>query len=188
MELVDTRDLKSLDRNIVPVQVRPRVPGFNMKKKWLIALYKSNEVKRVESNLSNQKFDFFLPKITINKINAKPKVELLFPGYIFVNTCLENYSALKYTKGIKNIIKFGDNISCISSEEIEAMQMVEETSKLDPIAPQLQIGQDVIIKKGSLAGSIVKVCSLPSKERVGILVSFLGSVRRVTISEKDLIF
>ena len=26
VELVDTRDLKSLDRNIVPVQVRPRVP------------------------------------------------------------------------------------------------------------------------------------------------------------------
>ena len=31
MELVDTRDLKSLDRNIVPVQVRPRVPPI-MKK------------------------------------------------------------------------------------------------------------------------------------------------------------
>ncbi len=29
VELVDTRDLKSLDRNIVPVQVRPRVPSFN---------------------------------------------------------------------------------------------------------------------------------------------------------------
>ena len=28
MELVDTRDLKSLDRNIVPVQVRPRVPSI----------------------------------------------------------------------------------------------------------------------------------------------------------------
>ncbi len=27
VELVDTRDLKSLDRNIVPVQVRPRVPS-----------------------------------------------------------------------------------------------------------------------------------------------------------------
>ena len=26
VELVDTRDLKSLDSNIVPVQVRPRVP------------------------------------------------------------------------------------------------------------------------------------------------------------------
>ena len=28
VELVDTRDLKSLDRNIVPVQVRPRVPNL----------------------------------------------------------------------------------------------------------------------------------------------------------------
>ena len=189
MELVDTRDLKSLDRNIVPVQVRPRVPSFNiMKKKWLIASYKSNEVKRVESNLSSQKFDFYLPKITLKKINASPKTEVLFPGYIFVNASLENYSALKYTMGIKNIIKFGDNIPCISNEEIEAMQMAEETSKKDPVASQIQIGQDVTIAKGSLTGSIVKVCSLSSKERVGVLLSFLGSVRRVTISEKDLIF
>ena len=188
MELVDTRDLKSLDRNIVPVQVRPRVPFDIMKKKWLIALYKSNELKRVESNLLNQNFDFYLPKITKKKINTNIKVEVLFPGYIFVNTSLENYSALKYTMGIRNIIKFGDNISCISDEEIEAMQMVEETSKIDPVVSQIQIGQDVMIANGSFAGSIVKVCSLPSKERVGILLSFLGSLRRVTIAEKDLFF
>jgi transcriptional antiterminator RfaH len=159
-----------------------------MKKNWLVATYKINEVRRVESNLSNQKFDYYLPKITIIKINSNPKVEVLFPGYIFVNTSLENYSALKYTMGIKNIIKFGENISCLSSEEIEAMQMAEETSKIDPVASQIQIGQDVIIAKGSLTGSIVKVCSLPSKERVGVLLSFLGTTRKVTIPEKDLIF
>ena len=68
------------------------------------------------------------------------------------------------------------------------MQMAKETSKRDPVASQIQIGQDVMIAKGSLAGSIVKVCSLPSKERVGVLLSFLGSMRRVNISEKDLIF
>jgi citrate lyase synthetase len=90
--------------------------------------------------------------------------------------------------GIKNIIKFGDNISIISDKEIAAMQMAEEASKIDPIASQIQIGQDAIIAKGSLAGSIVKVCSLPSKERVGILLSFLGSLRSITIPEKDLIF
>jgi transcription antitermination factor NusG len=89
--------------------------------------------------------------------------------------------------GIKNIIKFGNNISCISDEEFEAMKMVEETSKIDPVVTQIQIGQDVMISKGSFKGSIVKVCSLPSKERVGVLLSFLGSMRRVTILEKDLI-
>ena len=159
-----------------------------MKKIWLIALYKINEVKRVEKNLLNQKFDYYLPKITTKKINSKPKVEILFPGYIFVKTSFSNYSALKYTVGIKNIIKFGDNIPCLSDEEIEAMQMAEKTSKIDPVALQIQIGQDVTIAKGSLKGNIVKVCSLPSKERVGVLLSFLGSLRRVTILEKDLIF
>ena len=159
-----------------------------MKKNWLVATYKVNEVRKLERNLLNQKFDYCLPKITTKKINSNPKVEVLFPGYIFVNTSFENYSALKYTIGIRNIIKFGDNISCISDEEIEAMQIAEKKSIIDPIASQIQIGQDAIIAKGSLAGSIVKVCSLPSKQRVGILLSFLGSVRRVTIPEKDLIF
>ena len=159
-----------------------------MKKKWLVASYKVNEIKKVEINLQNQKFEYYLPKIITKKINSYPKEELLFPGYIFVNTSFENYSALKYTIGIKNIIKFGDNIACLSYDEIEAMQMAEATSKINPVASQIKIGQEVIIAKGSLAGSIVKVCSLPSKERVGILLSFLGSVRRVTISEKDLIF
>jgi transcription antitermination factor NusG len=159
-----------------------------MKKNWLVASYKINEVRRVESNLLNQKFDYYLPKITTKKINSYPKLEVLFPGYIFINTSFENYSALKYTMGIRKIIKFGDNISCISDEEIEAMQMVEETSKIDPVVSQIQIGQEAMIAKGSFAGNVVKVCSLTSKQRVDVLLSFLGSVRRVSIAEEDLIF
>jgi transcription antitermination factor NusG len=159
-----------------------------MKKNWIVATYKINEIKRVESSLVNQEFDYYLPKITTRKINSDPRVEVLFPGYIFVNTSSKNYSVLKYTMGIKNIIKFGDNISCISDEEINTMQMVEEISKKDPIASQIQIGQHAIIAKGSFKGSIIKICSLPSKKRVDVLLSFLGSTRKIAILEKDLIF
>jgi transcription antitermination factor NusG len=159
-----------------------------MKKKWLIALYKTNEVKRLESNLLNQNFDYYLPKITTKKINCDSKEEILFPGYIFINTSLENYTALKYTMGIKNIIKFGNNISCMSNIEIENMRMAEETSKMDPIVSQIKIGQDAIISKGSLKGNMVKICSLPSKKRVSVFLTFLGSMRRAIIPEKDLIF
>ena len=186
MELVDTRDLKSLDRNIVPVQVRPRVPRI-MKKNWLVATYKLNEVRRLETNLLNQKFKYYLPKINTKKINSKPKLEALFPGYIFVYTNYKNYSALKYTIGIKNIIKFGDKIAYISNEEIEAIQMAEERSKIHPVVSQIKIGQDVIISKGSLKGIIAKVCSLPSKDRVEVFLTLLGHIRKVTIPGKDLI-
>jgi transcription antitermination factor NusG len=159
-----------------------------MKKRWLVALYKINEVKRLEKNLLNQNFDYYLPKITTKKINSNPIKEILFPGYIFVNTNFEKYSALKYTLGIKDIIKFGDNISCISYEDIKSMQMVEKRSRIDPIASKLHIGQDAIITSGSLKGNIVKICSLPSNQRVGVFLNFLGTTRRATIPEKDLIF
>ena len=187
MELVDTRDLKSLDRNIVPVQVRPRVPHI-MEQNWLIASFKINEFKRVETNLLNQSFEYYLPKITTKKINSNPKEEALFPGYIFVKTSLENYSALRFTLGIKDVIKFGDNISTISDEDVNAFQIAEKSSKINPLSSQIQIGQDVCISRGSLKGSIVKICSLSSKKRVNVLLNFLGSIRMVSISEKDLIF
>jgi len=157
-----------------------------MKKKWLVASFKTNEVKRVEINLSNQRFDYYLPKITKKKINSKPKEEVLFPGYIFISTSFENYSALRYTVGIKNIIKFGNSISCISSQEIEAMRMLEKSSKIDPVTPKIEIGQDVTVSKGSFKGIVAKICSLPSKDRVNVFLSFLGSARRVTIPLKDL--
>ena len=157
-------------------------------KNWLVATYKINEIKRLEKNLFNQNFCYYLPKITTKNANSQPKEEILFPGYIFVNTSFKNYSALQYTIGIKNVIKFGDNISYISDQEIEAIQMTEKTSKLHPIASKIKIGQDALISKGSLKGTIVKICSLPYKERVGILLSILGSTRRVSILKKDLIF
>ena len=159
-----------------------------MIKNWIVATYKVNEISRLESNLSNQKFNFYLPKITIKKINSKPKVEVLFPGYIFVKTSFKNYSALKYTIGIKNIIKFGENIACVTDEDIKSMQMVEDRSKIVPVTEHIKIGQDVLVSSGSLKGSIVKICSLPSQGRVGTLLNFLGSLRKVDISEKDLVF
>lgn len=69
---------------------------------WIVATYKTKEVKRLEDNLSNQKFDYYLPKITTKKLNSKPKEEVLFPGYILVNTSLKNYSSCLINIGSNN--------------------------------------------------------------------------------------
>ena len=90
--------------------------------------------------------------------------------------------------GVKSIIKFGDNIACMLNEDIKAMKMAEQASKIDPVVSQIQIGQGARISKGSLKGNMVKICSLPSKKRVSVFLTFLGSMRRAIIPEKDLIF
>ncbi len=156
---------------------------------WLVASYKINEIQRLESNLMNQKFKYYIPRVTIKKKTyAKPKCEVLFPGYIFVNTSHENYSALRYTTGIKNIIKFGENISYMTDLQIKKIKNLEASSKLEPIISKVKIGQEALIAKGSFKGMVVKICSLPSKQRVDVLMSLLGSVRRVNISQNKLTF
>ena len=112
----------------------------------------------------------------------------MFPGYIFINTCIDRHSSVKHTKGIKNVIKFGDNIPYMTDEEIERISTMEESSRQKPLTGKIKIGQEVNIKKGSLKGNIARICSLPSKKRVGILLHILGSYRKIDISEKDLSF
>ena len=154
---------------------------------WLVASYKINEIKILEFNLLNQNFDYYLPRIRTKKTNFNPKNELLFPGYIFIHTSFEKYSTLKFTRGIKSIIRFGENISYISDEEIKKIMSIEESSKLKPIIPKIRIGQEALLVKDSFKGIPVKICSLSSKGRVNVLLSFLGSIRKVSIQQNELI-
>jgi transcription antitermination factor NusG len=105
---------------------------------------------------------------------------------VFVNIGLDNYAALKYTLGIRNIIKFGEKISCMSSEDIKSMQITEEASRLDPITAKIKIGQEAEIREGFFKGNLVKICSLASKKRVDVLIKFLGSSRKISIHEANL--
>lgn len=155
---------------------------------WFVASYKIKEIKTLEKNLKNQSIDYYLPKITKNKINNTLKEEVMFPGYIFIKTSINKFSAVKYTKGIRNIIKFGNNFSYISDKEIKILRGVELLSKSKPLNSKINIGGRVYIKSGSLKGNIAKINSLPSKERIEVLLYFLGSNRRAIIPQRDLAF
>ena len=63
-------------------------------KYWLVATYKINEIQSVESNLINQSFEYYLPKMVTKKYNNNPKEEVKFPGYIFIKTDIDKLNAL----------------------------------------------------------------------------------------------
>lgn len=155
--------------------------------KWFVASHKINELRKLEINLRNQKFDYYLPKIKIRKTKSHFIEEVLFPGYIFINTGIENISALQYTRGIKKVIKFGKNFSFMSNDEISSIKKIEEASRHNPISTNIYVGQEAIIKEGSLKGNLVKVCSLPANKRVDIFIHILGSKRSINMSLDDLL-
>tara|TARA_B100000886_G_scaffold332299_1_gene284852 strand:+ start:523 stop:999 length:477 start_codon:yes stop_codon:yes gene_type:complete len=155
-------------------------------KYWIVATYKINEIKRAESNLSNQNFNFYIPKINVKKLSSNFGEEVLFPGYVFINTKLEDYSLIKYTKGIKKVVKFGKSIPCLTDYEINSIKSIEKLSKRKPIIQKINIGQEVVVAGGPFKGTLVKICSLPSKDRIEVLLTFLGYLRRINILKEDL--
>ena len=155
-------------------------------KYWLVATYKINEIKRVESNLLSQNFDYYLPKIKVKKLNSCLKEEALFPGYIFINSRPENYALIKYTKGIKKVIKFGISIPHLTDNDIKSIKSIEKLSKKKPISSKAKIGQEAIILDGPFKGTLVKICSLPSKGRIEVFLTMLGYLRKVKILKEDL--
>ena len=156
-------------------------------KYWLVATYKINETNRVESNLANQNFDYYLPKIKVQKPNSNLAEEVLFPGYIFIKTRLEDYSSIKYTIGIKKVVRFGNSIPSLTNKEIESIQFIEKLSKSKPLSTKIKIGQEAIVADGPFKGTLVKICSLPSKGRTEVFLTILGHLRRVKILEEDLL-
>ena len=157
-------------------------------KHWIVATYKINEIKKVEINLSNQNFDYYLPRIIFEKTNSKIKEEVLFPGYIFINTSFENCLPISNTIGIKDIIKFGNYIPSLTDDQIKSIKAIVKLSKSNPKVEKVEIGQEAVITNGPFKGNLVKVCSLPSRKRVEVLLHIIGSVRRVQILQKSLKF
>jgi len=151
-------------------------------KVWMIATYKINELKRLKDNLQNQDLECYHPKINTKKYNSTSKEEPLFPGYIFIYSEIENYSKIKFTKGISKVIQFSNNIATLEDDEIIELKKIESESYSQPIIQQIYVGQEAIMSEGPLKGSLITIASLPNKDRVNIFIHILGKSRKVTTS------
>ena len=155
-------------------------------KVWIVATYKNNELKRVKDNLQNQDLEYYHPKINTKKYNLTPKEEPLFPGYIFIYSCIKNYSKIKYTRGISKVIRFNNNIATLEDDEIFELKKIESESFSKPIIQKIFVGQEATMSEGPLKGSFISIASLPNKDRVNIFIHILGKKRKVTASLNEI--
>jgi transcriptional antiterminator RfaH len=74
--------------------------------------------------------------------------------------------------GVTTIIRFGEYYPLIPDQLIEELQDLTTTGDL---LPALVVGSSVTIARGTLAGSEAVITEvLPAKERVRLLLNFLG--------------
>lgn len=162
----------------------PHVQGVE----WYCARTQPKHEHIAAANLSKQLgLDIFHPRLRLERATRRGVVrvvEPLFPCYIFVRCRLEErINDIRYVSGISSLVHFGTKIPVVPAHVVDELRQCFESE--EPIAVQdpLRVGAEVTVAEGSLLGSRgIVVRLLPAKQRVQILLDFLG---RTTLTEVD---
>jgi len=135
--------------------------------------------------------DVFSPRLRLERATRRGIVrviEPLFPCYIFVRCNLaEKLDAIRHIQGISSLVHFGHQIPVVPDEVIEELKECFEFD--EPMGAQdcLRPGTEVVVGEGPFMGSSgLVVRALPGRQRVEILLDFLGRTTVAKVERKSL--
>lgn len=155
---------------------------------WYCARTQPKHEHIAAANLTKQLgLEIFHPRLRFERATRRGAVrviEPLFPCYIFVRCALEErLNEIRYINGISSLVHFGAKIPVVPDHVIEELRQCFDSEEPMAVQDPVRVGAEVTVAEGSLLGSqgiVVRV--LPAKQRVQILLDFLG---RTTLAEVD---
>lgn len=139
------------------------------------------EIVRKETQM-----EAFCPRISYMKRTRRGKVrfvEALFPGYLFVRTELKStYRRVMAISGVTGMVRYGNRVPSIPDSFIaELRSHLRDETHEEPEA-DIRPGQTVTLIEGPFKDwSAVVSGAVPGKQRVALLLDFLGRVLEVEV-------
>ena len=129
----------------------------------------------------------FSPRLRFRRMTRRGPVwfvEAMFPGYLFAKFVYgEQHRAVESSHGIRGIVRFGDRLATLSEDIVAALQSRVGAEEVVTVDSSIKIGQPVQITEGPFQGlEGVVTHLLPAKERVRVLLEFLGRSLATEIS------
>jgi len=112
---------------------------------------------------------------------AEWATEALFPGFFFARfDWRASLRLVQHARGVRSIVHFGERWPTIPDGVIEELRRTVGENELHTITVELAPGDAVQIAEGTLCGLRAVVSRvMPGRERVAVLMEFLG--RQTTI-------
>jgi transcriptional antiterminator RfaH len=109
----------------------------------------------------------------------------MFPGYLFAKFVYSTqHRAAESSHGVRGIVRFGDRLATIPEDTIVALQSHAGMDEIVTVDSSLKIGQPVHIVEGPFCGLEVVITQvLPARERIRVLVDFLGRSLQMEMAE-----
>jgi transcriptional antiterminator RfaH len=159
---------------------------------WYCARTQPKHEHLVAGNLAKRLgLGVFHPRLRMERATRRGMVrviEPLFPCYVFIRCNLAQYADdIRYLDGISSLVHFGSQIPNIPDEVIEELRACFEANEPMSVENRLRPGSEVTIAEGAFLGSRgVVVRLLPAKQRVQVLLEFLGRSALTEVDRKSL--
>jgi transcriptional antiterminator RfaH len=153
-------------------------------KNWYLIQTKPRQEEVASQNLINQNFEIHYPKTQI-----KSKTVALFPRYIFIllDDKNQNWSPIRYTKGVANFVRFGIKFAKVPDEIIMTIKLQEDDTveKLIDLSKFHQ-GDAIQIQEGALKGQQAIFSHYDGQMRAIILLKILHQEQQLTLKESEI--
>jgi transcriptional antiterminator RfaH len=155
---------------------------------WYCARTKPKHEHIVAAGLKrNLGLEVFHPRLRMERPTKRGVVrvvEPLFPCYVFVRCNIDEcLDSVRYVNGVSSLVHFGQRIPIVPDQVVEELKQCFETQEMMDVEDQLCAGTEVTVGEGAFHGfNGIVLRVLPAKQRVQILLDFLG---RTTLAEVD---
>ncbi len=139
-----------------------------------------------------EKVDVFSPRIRFRRATRQGSVwvtESLFPNYLFARfDWQKSLARVQYSAGVSTVVHFGKFWPIVPDQVITGLRATLGPEELHVIPPTLEAGDEVRISGGAFHGlHAVILRVMPARERVAVLLDFLGHQTTVELELKSVI-
>lgn len=158
---------------------------------WFALYVQVNHEKEVAKRLDGKEVHCFLPLMECwsKRLDRRKKLHVpLFPGYVFLNTVLDNYTNLHILKtpGALNILRNSEGPLPIPSYQIDNLRTMITAAKPLTLHDYMKEGDWVRVVRGPLAGCIGILNRLdPKKGRLIVSVDIIKKSVAVELDTED---
>jgi len=160
---------------------------------WFAVITKPRSEALAEEHLRRQGYECLLPRVrrlVRNAAGLKPRIESLFPGYVFLRADPERDSLapVRSTRGALGLVRFGAEPARIPQAVVDGIvqRMDAQDGFVHLAAPELIPGEAVRITDGAFAGWQGVFVARDGSERVRLLLQLLGMAREVVLPRAHL--
>jgi transcriptional antiterminator RfaH len=161
-------------------------------RQWYVVHTNPKQEERANSNLIAWGVETLYAKLKTRRHNEFTGVptyitQPLFPRYLFAKFKREQLSKILFTRGVHDVVCFGDGPACVSEEIIDVIRGRIDQNGFVKLNNDLKPGDRVVISAGPLKNLIgVFEREVKGSERIMILLTAIGYQGHIEV-DRDLI-